>query len=37
MEKKNIFCINKNINDMTSLTIYYIISKLREDKQIIFF
>ena len=28
---------NKNINDMTPLTVYYIISKLPEDKQIIFF
>ena len=28
---------NKNINDMTPLTIYYIISKLSEEKQIIFF
>ena len=28
---------NKNINDMTPLTIYYIISKLPEEKQITFF
>ena len=28
---------NKNINDMTPLTVYYIISKLPDDKQIIFF
>lgn len=28
---------NKNINDMTPLTVYYIISKLPEDKQITFF
>ena len=27
---------NKNINNMTPLTIYYIISKLPEDKQITF-
>lgn len=27
---------NKNINDMTPLTVYYIISKLSEDKQITF-
>lgn len=27
---------NKNINDMTPLTVYYIISKLPEEKQIIF-